>query len=97
MGDPLLHEAHGEAMEALGGGSGGDGAGKSAELLGTVELLPDGEDGVTELLDLELGVEGLLGLANELAGELDAVLGLLLERAEGVFVVDRGGESGGKV
>ena len=96
VGEAGLEEAHGEAVERLGGGIRSDAGGHAARAARARELLADGEDGVGELLDLGLSVEPLLGVSGECARELDALAGLLLEGPERVLGERGGGEVGGE-
>jgi len=93
VGEAGLEEAHGEAVERLGRGPRGDAGVEHARAAGAEELLPHGEDGVGELLDLGLRVERLLGAAGEGARALHLGLDLLLQRPHG-GEREAGGERG---
>lgn len=95
-GERMGKKAESETMEGLGGGSSSDGARECAEAMGADELIAGGENGVLELVDLKLGVERFLGFRDELAGDLNAILGLLLQRPQRVLIGDGVGIQAGE-
>jgi len=77
-------------VKRLRGRSSSNGGRSGTKLLGTVELLLDGEDGVTKLLDLEVSIERLLGLRDKKTSELGTVFDILLKGSYSIFVCVNG-------